>query len=108
MMTLDEAIEYCEEVAEQNEKDIAYYTIQSDKEWLDECEKDCIECAKEHRQLAKWLRELKNYKYFEDKGYIMCRFEVTQDVRCGTTRMVLDLSTRELFDNNEEVNAGDE
>lgn len=61
-MNIDEAIKYCEEVAEQNEKDIAYYTIQGDKEWLDECEKDCIECAKEHRQLAEWLRELKAYK----------------------------------------------
>ena len=62
MMTIDEAIRHCEEVAEQNEKDIAYYTIQGDKEWLDECEKDCIECAKEHRQLAKWLKELKTYR----------------------------------------------
>lgn len=61
-MTLDEAIKHCEEVATKNEKSIAYYTIQGDKEWLDECEKDCIECAKEHRQLAKWLLELKNYQ----------------------------------------------
>ena len=58
-MTDEEAIRHCEEVATENEKTIAYYTIQGDKEWLDECEKDCIECAKEHRQLAKWLKELK-------------------------------------------------
>ena len=61
-MTLDEAIKHCEEVATENEKSIAYYTIQGDKEWLDECEKDCIECAKEHRQLAEWLKELKEYR----------------------------------------------
>lgn len=61
-MTLDEAIKHCEEVAEENEKTIAYYTIQGDKEWLDECEKDCIECAKEHRQLAEWLKELKELR----------------------------------------------
>lgn len=60
-MTLDEAIKHCEEVAAENEKTIAYYTIQGDKEWLDECEKDCIECAKEHRQLAEWLLKLKKY-----------------------------------------------
>lgn len=60
-MTLDEAIKHCEEVAAENEKTIAYYTIQGDKEWHDECEKDCIECAKEHRQLAEWLLELKKY-----------------------------------------------
>lgn len=54
-MTLDEAIKHCEEVATENEKTIAYYTIQGDKEWPDEC-------AKEHRQLAKWLKELKEFK----------------------------------------------
>lgn len=61
MKSIDDAIKHCEEVAEKNEKDIAYYTIQGDKEWLDECEKDCIEYAKEHRQLAEWLRELKAF-----------------------------------------------
>ena len=61
-MTLDEAIKHCEEVATKNEESIAYYTIQGDKEWLDECEKDCIECASEHRQLAEWLRELERYR----------------------------------------------
>ena len=59
MLTLDDAIKHCEEVATENEKTIAYYTIQGDKDWLDECEKDCIECAKEHRQLAEWLKALK-------------------------------------------------
>ena len=61
-MTIDEAITHCIEVAEENERDIGYYTIQGDKEWLDECEKDCIECANEHRQLAEWLRELELYR----------------------------------------------
>jgi hypothetical protein len=68
---------------------------------------DCMECASEHRQLAEWLRELKAYKDFEDKGYVMCRFEVAQDERHRTTRMVLDFGTRELFDNIVEVNADD-
>lgn len=76
-MTLEEAIKHCEEVAEKNEESIAYYTIQGDKEWLDECEKDCIEYAKECRQLAEWLRELKKYraifgkvgKILADNGY---------------------------------------
>ena len=61
-MTLEEAILHAEEVATENEKSIAYYTIQGDREWLDECEKDCIECAEEHRQLAEWLRTLKDVK----------------------------------------------
>ena len=40
-MTIDEAIRYCEEIAEHN-----HYK----------------ECRDEHAQLAEWLRELKRYK----------------------------------------------
>lgn len=41
-MTLDEAIKHAEKVAEQN--------------------KGCQKCAEEHRQLAEWLRELKELR----------------------------------------------
>lgn len=72
MLDLESAIKHCEEVAEKNEESIAYYTIQGDKEWLDECEKDCIEYAKECRQIAKWLMELKKYRaIFEKVGKIL-------------------------------------
>lgn len=69
-MTLDEAIKYCEEVAEEKEK--------AAKEWHEnqvrKCEiirfaemdytheYECIECAEEHRQIAEWLKELKQLK----------------------------------------------
>jgi len=47
-MTIDEAIKHCEEVADQLEgKDGYAYT-----------DSTCDECAKEHRQLAEWLREV--------------------------------------------------
>lgn len=59
MMTIDEAIRHCEEVAEQNEK-------------------DCIECAKEHRQLAEWLEELKTYQ--EGIEYIKSRINYFSDL----------------------------
>ena len=42
-MTLDEAIKHAEEVA--NDMELC-----------------CEECAKEHRQLAEWLKELQEYK----------------------------------------------
>jgi hypothetical protein len=42
-MTIDEAIEHCEKVANG-------MTEQG----------KCAECAAEHRQLAEWLKELKN------------------------------------------------
>ena len=88
--SLDEAIRHCEDVAKENEKTIAYYTIQGDKEWLDECEKECIECAKEHRQLAKWLRELKESRMVLD---ILEQFlvDIDSDVCCD-----------DLMDNEEE------
>lgn len=44
-MTLDEAIKHCEEVADG-------FTEQG----------KCEECAAEHRQLANWLKELKDYR----------------------------------------------
>ena len=47
-MTLEEAIKHAEEKAEEFDKDI-------------ECD-ECTKCADEHRQLAEWLRELKEYR----------------------------------------------
>jgi len=51
-MTLDEAIKHCNEVAERLESKNGYaYT-----------DVTCEECAKEHRQLAEWLKELKHLR----------------------------------------------
>jgi hypothetical protein len=58
-MTLDEAIKHCLEVAENNEQ-------LADGKWIgaegEANKQDCIECAKDHRQLAEWLRELKELR----------------------------------------------
>lgn len=69
-MTIDEAIIYCEEVAETQEADFRvcpYPSVECDG--LTHCKalqyghnKGCIKCASEHRQLAEWLRELKMYR----------------------------------------------
>ena len=56
-MTLDEAIKHAEEVAEQNEW--------FEKNYLESIQ--CKECAEEHRQLAEWLKELKEYREQEPK-----------------------------------------
>ncbi len=55
-MTIDEAIKHCEEVAEKQERASSFWQ-KGGKTY-----KNCLECAKEHRQLATWLRELKAYK----------------------------------------------
>lgn len=62
-MTIDEAIKHCEEVAESEERKARLYQRPnkeikgSGKRYL-----SCIECANEHRQLTKWLKELKEFK----------------------------------------------
>lgn len=54
-MTLDEAIQHCEEVAKENRElfekiGTSHYD-----------EDNCLECAKAHEQLAEWLKELKQH-----------------------------------------------
>lgn len=55
-MTIDEAILHAEEVAEENQSIVDCCDYFGDN--MAKCEK----CAKEHRQLAEWLRELKELK----------------------------------------------
>lgn len=64
MLTIDEAIKHCEEVAEAEERSAKLHQRPdrgvkgSGKRYL-----SCLECAAEHRQLAEWLRELKEIKH---------------------------------------------
>lgn len=65
-MTLDEAIKHCEEVAD--------YDCYNENQ---------LECAKDHWQLAEWLRELKLYK---ESGWHPFRQE--QDPETGLWKFV--------------------
>lgn len=83
-MTLDEAIIHCEEVAKQYEKicdtklKVGLPNIYYDKD-------KSIKCAEEHRQLAEWLKELKQLREQEpcedcisrDKAIKQCGFGMT-------------------------------
>lgn len=62
-MTLDEAIKHCEKVAETKEKEgsLNQESFMPLNEFM-RYRVECLECAKEHRQLAEWLKELKDYK----------------------------------------------
>ena len=53
-MTIDEAIKHSEEVAERYER--------MEDSHDDKLKDECLQCAADHRQLAEWLRELKNLK----------------------------------------------
>jgi len=57
-MTLDEAIKHAEEVADEKKKDACnLYGVQNYEE-----SRECIWCSEEHRQLAEWLKELKQLR----------------------------------------------
>lgn len=67
-MTLEEAIKHCENVAEENETDFRLCPNQ-ECNGSEDCSclkhgsgKGCLKCATEHRQLAKWLKELKELR----------------------------------------------
>ena len=50
-MTLEQAIQHCKDKAKQLREEAEIYNPPHSK--------DCLECAREHEQLAEWLTELK-------------------------------------------------
>lgn len=69
-LTLDEAITHCLEVAEQKEHDSI--TTTGDYELDIAMKEGCIQCAAEHRQLAEWLKELKELREENEKQSDFC------------------------------------
>lgn len=69
-MTLDEAIKHAEEVAEYNDKKAYDFKQLKDygnpRSTITSGADNCIECADEHRQLAEWLKQLKEIKRILD------------------------------------------
>ena len=62
-MTLDEAIKHAEEVAEKFESLHERYENMDENRLLFRVEEnECKKCAEEHRQLAEWLKELKQLR----------------------------------------------
>ena len=104
MLDLESAIKHCEEVAEKNEKECKNWAYGASRINDDESRKKHYlkhaemwkEYAKEHRQLAEWLRMLKKYNViFEKIGKILADNGYTMD----------DLETIFGKANDEEVNA---
>lgn len=58
MMTLEEAIKHCEEVATRKDVEAEEYNPRYTGLIM-----ECKECASEHRQLAEWLKILKSAKF---------------------------------------------
>lgn len=76
---IDEAIKHCEEEAEEQQR-------MGERNYDD----DCLEYAKEYRQLAEWLKELKERREIQD---ILLQFIVDID---------LDVCCEDLINNEEE------
>lgn len=84
-MTIDEAIKHCEEVAYEQDKLATRYEDASgySRSHIESLKTNesikCRECAKEHRQLAEWLKELKAYKdlstYNRENKCCECEYE---------------------------------
>lgn len=64
MMTLDEAIQHCEEQVALLEESAEGCDLYDPVEKQIACKSG--ECAAEHRQLAEWLKELKRYRQAKD------------------------------------------
>lgn len=67
-MTIDEAIEHAREVSTEQKRRTGI-CVQNDNE----CDKfsGCLNCAKEHEQLADWLEQLKEYQQLEKQGRLI-------------------------------------
>lgn len=75
-MDLDEAIKHCEEKAEELRAEAEEVRelgehISNHKQPYNIPVKNCLECAKEHEQLAEWLKELKRIKEAYKTGEVM-------------------------------------
>lgn len=101
-MTLDEAIAHAEEVAEEHERHLKVYeNMDEDRPLFREEENECKDCAEEHRQLAGWLKELKQLRKQTKKGHWIpcserlpempfgCIVTVEEDDRNGEPQNVL-------------------
>lgn len=67
MLDIDAAIKHCEEVATEKEDNARWKLTPTFQE-------ECIQCAADHRQLAEWLTELKQWRrvYGICPNYEMC------------------------------------
>ena len=77
-MTLDKAIKHAEEVAKEKEE-------QAWEAQLQEEYRTCKDCAKEHRQLAEWLKELKQFRKQTKTGHWIDNFNGTISCSCCHT-----------------------
>lgn len=65
-LTLEEVIVHTKEVTDMNYNDAEKFDSNDSVE--NYMKANCMKCAEEHEQIAKWLEELKSYKDLEEQG----------------------------------------
>ena len=94
-MTLDEAIKHCEEKAK-SQRETAIKDFYDNKTTLGEMV-NCRECAKEHEQLAEWLKELKAYKEApQGEWIVLVDADNIQTCKCSICGRIADIANREF------------
>jgi hypothetical protein len=101
--SLEDAIKHCNEVSErlENKNGYAYTDV------------TCEECAKEHRQLAEWLKELMALKENDDvkdvfKNCDTCKYQSLEVDEFPCDRCRHRYINQYVYDDKREVNADDE
>lgn len=96
-LSIDEAIKHAKETAERKrESAIKIWQKKLNnpnfpwgrdftREEVERKEKECIQCAEEHEQLAKWLEKLKEYEDAEENGLLL-----RLPCKVGDTAWVID------------------
>lgn len=88
-MTIDEAISHAREVASE-QKRRSGECVQDDSEH--DKLSTCLECAKEHEQIAEWLEELKRYR---DTNSICIHLDIDSD---EVKRLIADARIKAIDD----------
>lgn len=110
-MTLDEAINHCEEVAEEKEKEGSL--DQESFMPLDDFMRYRVEClrgASEYRQIAEWLKELKGLREDENvkevfKNCNTCKYESLPPDDFPCRRCCHRYINQYVYDDKRKVNA---
>lgn len=85
---LEEMIKHCEEVAEKKEKECKWISGSEDAGINGALAKTFAECASEHKQLAKWLKELKKLREIPDKLVPKYRDGIQDEYNRGANEML--------------------
>lgn len=97
-LTLEKAIVHTKEVADMNYNDAEKFDSNDSVE--NYMKANCMKCAEEHEQLAKWLEELKSYKDLEEQGLLVrlpCKVgDTVYRVNAGAKQPIIPMTVSEI------------